>query len=521
MFVPPRISDPPLTRRRFLAFAAATAAAGAAGCDLGVPSLPGFPFTLGVASGDPLHDRVVLWTRLAPDPLAADGLGGMPNAAVPVYYEIANDEGFRSTVRVGGVMAYPELAHSVHVDVDGLEPGRWYHYRFWAPGYHTSPAGRTRTLPAPGDAPASFRMASATCQQYSNGHYTSHAALAAEDLDLVVFLGDYIYEGGNSGPVRSHGGPRIRDLAGYRNRYALYKSDPNLQESHRAFPWVVTWDDHEVSDNYAGDFSGSTAMETGTFLALRAAAYRAWYEHMPVRLPPPTDASLRIHRQLAIGNLAAIFVLDTRQYRTRQECGIGSEGIPCAGFPSPDGDMLGTEQEAWLLAGLGASTARWNVLAQQVQFSPKPLGSFLSFDAWDGYPLARERITSRLRAREERNTVILTGDLHASVVSWVPGTPPGPPSSYGDPVASEFLATGMSSGQLDPAAHAVLEIGYRSLPNMVNYEALWHGYVRHEIGREIWRADYRSVETVAEPTSPVFTSASFEVERGDLVPRRL
>lgn len=517
MSTSPPFLGAPLTRRRFLALAAATAAAGAARCDLGVPRIPGYPFTLGVASGDPLHDRVVLWTRLAPEPLAADGRGGMPLVPVTVYYEIANDEGFQSTVRLGAAVAHPDLAHSVHADVDGLAPGRWYYYRFWAPGY-VSPAGRTRTLPAPGEAPAVFRLASATCQQYANGYYTSHAALAAEDLDLVAFLGDYIYEGGNTGPVRSHDGPRIRDLAGYRNRYALSKSDPNLQASHHAFPWIVTWDDHEVSDNYAGDFSGSTAMSTAAFLSLRAAAYQAWYEHMPVRLSPPSGASLRIHHQLAVGDLASIFVLDTRQYRTRQECGTGREGIPCAGFPSPTGDMLGAEQEAWLLAGLGGSSARWNVLAQQVQFAPKPLGVFVSFDAWDGYPFARDRITSFLRSRDERNTVVLTGDLHASVVAWVPGTPMGPPSTYADPVASEFLATGISSGQLDPATHAVLEIGYRTLPNMVHYEALWHGYVRHEIGRDLWRADYRSVETVSEPTSPVFTSASFVVERGDPVP---
>ena len=510
--------DPPLSRRRFLELLAASAAAVAADCDLGVPRLPGYPFTLGVASGDPLPDRVVLWTRLAPDPRAADGRGGMPQVTVPVYYEIANDEAFRSTVRIGPAFAHPELAHSVHADVDGLEPGRWYYYRFWAPG-HVSPVGRTRTLPAPGDAPAVFRIATATCQHYANGYFTAHAALAAEDLDLVAFLGDYIYEGSNTGPVRSHDGPRIRDLAGYRRRYALYKSDANLQAAHHAFPWVVTWDDHEVSDNYAGDFSGSTSLSAAAFLALRAAAYQAWYEHMPVRLVPPAGASLQIYRSFAVGDLASMFVLDTRQYRTRQECGTGSEGIPCAGFPSPAGDVLGAEQEAWLLAGLGASATRWNVLVQQVQFAPKPLGAFISFDAWDGYPFARDRIVSALRARAARDTVVLTGDLHASVVAWVPGTPPGPPASYADAVASEFLVTGISSGDLDPAVNAVLAVAYGALPNMVHYEALWHGYVRHEIGRDVWRADYRSVETVAVPASPVFTSASFVVERGNPVPQ--
>jgi alkaline phosphatase D len=386
--------DLALTRRRFLELVAAGAAFTASGCDFGSQSLPAYPFTLGVASGDPLADRVVLWTRLAPEPLAAGGGGGMPAEPYTVFWEVANDEAFRSLARTGSAVADPSLGHSVHVDVNGLEPDRWYFYRFHAGG-HVSPVARTRTMPARDAAPALLRFVSASCQNYRAGFYTAHAAIAQEDIDLVTFLGDYIYESGQGDGVRDHDGPRIQDLAGYRNRYALYKSDANLIAAHRICPWITTWDDHEVANNYVGSIADENGPDFGQppeyFAQLRAAGYQAWYEHQPVRLLPPKGDSFRIYRDLAFGDLAKLFVLDTRQYRTDQQCGDSLSPV-CAGFPDPQGDVLGAAQEAWLLGGLGASSSVWNVLAQQIVFAPTPAGPLRNFDQWDGYPLARQRL---------------------------------------------------------------------------------------------------------------------------------
>jgi alkaline phosphatase D len=507
----------PLSRRDFLRLAATSAAVATAGsaCDLGGARIGSFPFTLGVASGDPLADRVVLWTRLAPDPLAPDGAGGMDAVPVPVVWELAHDERFGSIARVGTAIAHPSLGHSVHVDVPGLESDRWYFYRFHA-GAWTSPVGRTRTFPRPDRAPARARFASASCQNYTQGHYTAHAALAEEDLDFVAFLGDYIYESGSTGPVRSHQAGRIEDLAGYRQRYGLYKSDPNLQAAHARFPWIVTWDDHEVSNNYAGLVFDEppTPPPILPFPQLRAAAYQAWYEHQPVRLLPPKGTRFPIHRRLDYGDLASLFVLDTRQYRTNQECN-DELAAACEGFPDPTGDLLGPQQEAWLFAGLGASAARWNVLAQQIVFAPTPIGTLLNFDQWDGYPFARQRVIDFLQAAAVRNPVVLTGDIHASGAGWVPADT----RRLDTPIATEWVATGISSSGLAGALAALAKDVLEQLPHIAFFEAVRRGYLRHEVDRDTWRADFRFVSTVTQPSATVSTFASFAVEDGNPEPQ--
>jgi len=514
------MSDAVLSRRRFLQLSAGSAAALVAGCDLG-GSLPEFPFTLGIASGDPLADRVVLWTRLAPEPLDPSGRGGMPQRPFPVVWQVAEDEAFRRVVRSGFAIAAPAAGHAVHVDADGLRPDRWYYYRFFAAG-HESPVGRTRTAPAPGSSPARLRFASASCQDFRDGFYTAHAQLAQEDLDLVVFLGDYIYEDGPEGDVRNHDGPRIRDLAGYRNRYALYRSDPNLREAHRLFPWVVTWDDHEVSNNYAGllpDENGPFAdFSPEAFAALRADGYQAWWEHMPVRLAPPKgNPSLRIFRRLAFGDLIDLLVLDTRQQRTDQECGDPGPGAPCEGFPSPDGDLLGPVQEAWLRQSLERSGALWNVIAQQVVFAPTPILGLLNFDQWDGYPLARQRLVDFLRDRAVRNPVVLSGDIHITGIASVPADP----VSFTDPVATELVATGISSGGLDPGLADLAEQVLSNLPHIEFFEGIQRGFLRNEVTPGLWRVDARLVQTVTSPTSDLdpVASRSFVVESGDPRPQ--
>ncbi len=510
--------DLALTRRRFLELVTVSAAMTAAGCDFGSKTIANYPFTLGVASGDPLADRVVLWTRLAPEPLAPGGAGGMPPEPFTVYWEIANDESFHSIARAGSAVADPSLAHSVHVDVNGLAPDRWYFYRFHASGW-VSPVARTRTMPALASSPSLLRFASASCQNYADGYWTAHAGLAAEDLDFVAFLGDYIYEGGDTGPVRSHDGPRIGDLAGYRNRYGLYKSDANLRAAHAAFPWICTWDDHEVANNYAGLIADQNqAPPAIPFPELRAAGYQAWYEHMPVRVLPPKGVAFRIYRDFAFGDLSSLFMLDTRQYRTDQQCGDSLNPV-CAGFPAPAGDLLGAQQEAWLTDKLESSSSLWNVLGQQIVFSPTPIGNRLNFDQWDGYPVARQRLVDFLRNREERNTVILTGDIHASGAAWLPGVTPGLPTTFSEPIATEFVATGISSSGLDAGTASLIELLFQSFPHVEYFDAVNRGYVRHEVTREAWRADFRFVETVLEETSNIDTYASFVVERGDPRPQ--
>lgn len=330
------------------------------------PKFSSYPFTLGVASGDPLSDSVVLWTRLAPDPLNG---GGMPKQAVPVKWEVAKDEHFRKIVRKGTEMAKPSLAHSIHVEADGLEPNKVYYYRFKT-GHELSPVGKTKTLPAPGANVPQMTFAFASCQQYEHGYYTAYKHMAKEKLDLVFHLGDYIYEYGpneyvsKTGNVRTHNSAEIITPQDYRNRHAQYRSDANLKAAHAAFPWVVTWDDHEVENNYANKIP-EKGQSVEAFVLRRAATYQAYYEHMPLRISSlPNGPDMQLYRHFTYGNLASFNVLDTRQYRDDQANNDGNKP-PSDESRNPNRTLLGKEQEQWLFNNLGSSTAHWNVLAQQ------------------------------------------------------------------------------------------------------------------------------------------------------------
>jgi alkaline phosphatase D len=320
----------PLSRRAFLAAAAAAAGGTMLSCrSAGGPLLlPGYPFALGVASGDPAPDGVVLWTRLAPRPLEEGG--GMPAGPVEVAWILAEDEQVTQGVRRGVAVALPELAHSVHVEVAGLDPGRPYWYRFQAAGAQ-SPLGRTRTLPSPSSLPERLRLGLASCQHWEQGLFTAYEHMLRENLDLVVHVGDYIYEGaGQPNRVRRHPGPECTTLEGYRLRYGLYKTDPALQAMHAAAPWLVTPDDHEFDNNCAGAISEEKTVSPSGFLRRRAAAYQAYYEHMPLRRASiPSGPDMLLYRRVPWGRLADLFVLDTRQYRTDQPCGDGNKpGAP-------------------------------------------------------------------------------------------------------------------------------------------------------------------------------------------------
>jgi alkaline phosphatase D len=375
-------------------------------------------FTLGVASGDPTFNSAVLWTRLAPAPL--DG-GGMDERPVAVRWEVATDPWMRRVVRRGEVLAHPEWGHTVHVTPKGLDSDRWYWYRFHAQG-EDSPIGRTRTFPWNHSISKAMGFGLVSCQDYQNGFWSAYASLAQEELGFVVHAGDYIYEDGTR-PLapRQVPAPEIITLDDYRNRYALYRLDPALQAAHAAFPFVTTFDDHEVDNNHAGDIPEDD-QDPAAFTARKTAAYRAYYEHLPVAdAVRPRGASIDLFRRLSFGNLVDLHVLDTRQFRTDQPCGDGLKPV-CPATLDPAATMMGSQQERWLAQGLSKSDAVWNVLGQQVMMMKWNIGPaiqpgvpFFNMDAWDGYVAARQRLLDFLASgRGPANVVVLTGDIHSA-----------------------------------------------------------------------------------------------------------
>lgn len=524
-----RESEPALSslgRRRFLGYAGSAGLGAmalafgplqhqAAGRTRAAARFTGYPFSLGIASGDPLPGAVVLWTRLAPEPLAS--LGGMDQHPVPVHWQVAEDERFTRVVRGGTATAKAEYAHSVHVDVRGLRPGREYFYRFRA-GDDISPTGRTKTAPPPEATVSAFKFGMVSCQAWFDGYYTAYRHLAEEDLDLVVHLGDYLYEYG----VQTNGGrpdavlpdkffgPTVY-LSDYRDRYALYKLDPDLQAAHAAAPWIVTWDDHEVVDNYAGLAHPSAPQEE--FLVRRANAYRAYWEHMPLRTLEPAGPDLTLYRRFTFGRLLELSVLDTRQYRSDQACGDGLD-TNCAQRLDPARTLLGDTQEQWLLDGLAQSPATWNVLAQQimlsqVDFDTNP-GQSLSMDMWDGYKPARDRVLDGLVERRVRNPIVLSGDFHRSMAANVKQDFDDPASPT---VATEFLGSSISSG-MDGADMDQFGTQFLAANDHIRFYNGQRGYLTFDVTPGTWNAAYRVVPYVRQRGAPVFTRASFAVEDG-------
>jgi alkaline phosphatase D len=522
-----RKSRPPLglfSRRGFLTSSGA-ALVGAAIAPLAFPNTVSaktrgdYPFTLGVASGDPTPDGMVLWTRLAPRPLEG---GGMPSHPVAVKWAIATDEHMRQVVKTGTSLALPELGHSVHVEVSGLKPSHWYWYRFKV-GYDVSAIGRTRTAPALGSTEA-LSFAFVSCQHYAQGFYYAHKHLADESLDFAVHLGDYIYEGaGTSAIGRAHlPAHEITSIEDYRIRHALYRSDPYLQAVHAAFPWIVTWDDHEVENDYADlapENPDDPADTQPDFASRRARAYQVYYEHMPLRAAQiPTGPDMQLSRHLGFGGLISMHVLDTRQYRSHRApatCTLPErvDGY-CPSALDPTRTIQGNAQQAWLLDGLGRSEARWNVLANQVPFAPNdtnadPLIRTLGGEKWDGYPADRQAVLNLVAARGLRNTIVLTGDVHQNFVRNVP---PDYVNLDAAPVATEFVGTSISSGG-DRVLNTVFG-GNANNPHL-RFQDNHHGYVRCTVTPDRWRADYRVVPTVtATDDAGVGTLASFVVEQG-------
>jgi len=473
-----------------------------------------YPFTLGVASGVPRADGFVLWTRLAPDPLQG---GGMGDAPVDVKWEVADDEGFRRIVAKGSAIATAGLAHSVHVEVQSLSPARWYWYRFTAGGAR-SPAGRTRTTPADNDeALQQLRFAFASCQHYEQGYYAAYRDMAAQPLDFVVHLGDYIYESSRkSHQVRRHEGGIPTQLAEFRDRYALYKADAQLQAAHAAFPWLVTWDDHEVANDYTNDESPRTA-DPAQFLAIRAAAYQAWYEHMPVPASMrPRGPDALIYGRHRFGRMLDLLLTDGRQYRSHHVCLSGRSASPLADCPdrlAPERSLFGAQQEAWLARELAAPPARWTVLAQPTLLAEadRKRGAEHGYwmDGWDGYAAARSRLLDALAEHKSRggNALVASGDVHAF---WAADLRRGD-AQQGPLVATEFVGGAITSE--GPSAASVANMLSKN-PQLRYGRADRRGYAIATLDARGATVDFRAVEDEKTADSPVGTMARFSVERG-------
>lgn len=479
--------------------------------------LGGNPFMLGVAAGDPWPDGFVIWTRLAPRPL--DEHGGMPQVAVPVAWEVAEDERFARVVRKGEALARPELGHSVHVEVSGLRPHRHYWYRFSVAGSDVSPTGMARTAPAADAALDRLRIGVAGCQHWEAGFYDAWGALAREpDLDFVFHYGDYIYEGAGrpfgEHVVRQHVGDEIYSLDDYRRRYAQYKTDPHLQAAHQASAFVMSFDDHEIDNNWAGAYD-QDGTPPEAFLLRRMAGYQAWYENMPVRRAQmPGMQGLTAYRRLDYGRLLRTHVLDTRSYRTDQSCKDIARAETCTPEAHASPDMLGHAQEAWLDEGLG-NVRTWNLLAQQVIVMPLDVRAagqdrpVFETDLWDGYRPAKARLVDSIRRQGLGNVVIATGDHHKHAAGIVPERDEAPD---GPAVAVEFLATSISSGGNghgdDGLAHMLA-----NNPNLDLYTEL-RGYQLFDITPRSWTTDVKVMDEVEKPGGTIRTLVRYHVEPG-------
>ncbi|WP_086799136.1 alkaline phosphatase D family protein [Streptomyces caniscabiei] len=520
-------------RRRFLtvtgaaaalAFATNLPAAGAAAAaTLDPRQITEDPFTLGVASGDPLSTSVLLWTRLAPAPYQPDG--GLTAERVDVRWELALDERFRRVVRRGTATAHPEFHHTVHVEVDFLAPGRVYYYRFRT-GTWISETGRTRTAPGRGHLTGAtgLSFAAVSCQRYDQGYYTAYRHLADEDIDVVFHLGDYLYEYA----VNSVGGARnytdrvLPDvfnhetvtLEDYRLRYALHKTDPDQRAAHAAHPFVVTWDDHETENNYAGEHpDGGEPSEE--FLLRRAAAYRAYWENQPLRRPQrPDGPDMKLYRRFRWGRLAQFDILDTRQYRSNQAQGDGWQ-IPGPESADPARTMTGATQERWLLDGWDRSDAVWNVVPQQVTFSQRrnAVGDVyrVAMDAWDGYTASRERLLAGAEAAGVENLMVLTGDVHVGYAFDIKRDFDDRSSRT---VGTELVATSISSGGNGSDKPANWDTYMTANPHMRFYNGR-RGYLTVALDREAARADFKAVPYVTTTGAGISTVASFAVEAGN------
>ncbi|MFS0735815.1 alkaline phosphatase D family protein [Sphingomonas sp. 1P06PA] len=476
-----------------------------------------YPFRLGVAAGDPAPDGFVIWTRLAPDPLEQQG--GMPMVPVEVEWEVGADSRFATIAQAGKAIARPELGHAVHVEVGGLQPGRPYWYRFRI-GRERSIVGTARTVPLQA---AKVRFGVAGCQAYEDGFYTAYRHMAAEaDLDFVYHYGDYIYEGraqpvaigydGRLKPfVREVVGGEIYSLDDYRRRYAQAKLDPDLQAAHAAAAWFVTMDDHEIDNNWVQDIDQDDTPRD-IFRYRRAAAWQAWYEHMPVRRASMPNASgVQVYRRQRYGDLLTAHFCDTRQFRSDQPCDDGFKP-DCPGTSDPKAVVLGSQQEKWLVDGLRGAGTRWNAVCQQIMMmrldrrtgkEPVPIRNI---DSWAAYLAPRDRLLSSMKGLG--NVVVLTGDEHQNFAGEV-----APSATPDRPVAVEFVSTSISSGGDGGDKRYGTEQIIANSPEL-KWTNDQRGYLLCDVGRDLWNTQYRVLDKVSTRDGQIATRATATVERG-------
>ncbi|MED5448409.1 MAG: alkaline phosphatase D family protein, partial [Planctomycetota bacterium] len=429
-------------------------------------------------------------------------------------YEIATDETMKTVVKRGRTVATPQLGHSVHVELRGLKPNRWYWYRFTA-GDAQSRIGRARTTPWNLVLPRELNFAFVSCQHYEYGLFTGFEHMAKEKLDLVVHLGDYIYEyAGADGRIRKHTGPEITTLDHYRNRYGQYQADPQLQAAHAHCPWLVTWDDHEFDNDYATFHSEEPGVKAVEFMKRRANAYQAYYEHMPLRRSSfPSGPFMQLYRRVRFGRLADFAILDTRQHRTPQANGNGLK--PLAGEAlSPKATILGGKQEAWLRRKWLESKAEWNVMAQQVLMArvdrlPGPPEGF-PMDKWAGYEVCRQRVMQSMADLKVPNPVVLTGDIHSNWVCDLPLDYEKPDKTV---IGTEFVCTSISSGGNGPEKLEYTD-GMIAENPWVKLHNAERGYVRCRVTPEQWTTDFQVVEDVTKPGGKLVTRHTYVVESG-------
>jgi alkaline phosphatase D len=489
-------------------------------------SRAGDPFSLGVASGAPKSDGFVIWTRLAPDPLSSDPEtpGGMHGEPVQVIYEIAADDRMQKVLRSGTVTARTDEAFAVHLEIGGLESARSYWYRFRT-GAAESRVGRAITLPREETLVNSLRFGFVCCSNYEAGYFSAYRLLADEHPDLVLFLGDYIYEDVDRRPdvLRKHSdGIAATTLTGYRNRYAQYRLDPDLQRLHAEVPALMVWDDHEVQNDYADRWS-QTFDDPQRFLERRAAAYQAYFEHMPLHpgLSRPSGAAMRIFNRVSFGDLAEFSLLDGRQYRSRAACygppDKGSNhlenGRTCPELLDVQRSIIGAEQEAWLFQGLSRSKCQWNILAQDVlmaRLRQRTSENEFAYgtDRWDGYPESRNRLLRHLHDGKVKNPVVLGGDLHSFCANELLLNFDDEKSPV---VATELIGTSVSSPGPDYEQFRKL---LAENPHIKYFDSRQRGYVSVDVFRKRMDIRFRAISNVLDAQATAFTLEKFGIENG-------
>ncbi|MDO9025677.1 alkaline phosphatase D family protein [Zwartia sp.] len=513
-----------MRRRQLLTIAAASAAlVSLPKAAWGRLNWPDNPFALGVASGSPTSHSLVLWSRIA---TAALMQTGREHANIDVTWQLSHDERFSQIVQHGSLKASPQLGHSLHAEVTGLAPSRHYFYRFIT-GDAVSAVGRTRTFPAPDSATTQLRLAYASCQRWGDGFYTAYRDMLAQNLDVVLFLGDYIYEypPSASRDVRPTTGGWVLTLDDYRERYALHKSDPHLQAMHAACPWIVTWDDHEVQNDYAELHAGFSGAPVPDFAARRRAAYQAFYENMPVRYSDFAELlthrgdQVRVFGSTQFGQLATLYNLDNRQHRHRQACTPGDRSgggrinpERCDLLSQEYRTLLGQEQEGWLKRQFESSRTQWNIIGQQSLLGPRNTGATTPSiwnDGWGGYPAARQRLIDAMRTTKLKNPIVLGGDVHQNWVGHILSDYNRPDSGA---IGIEFCGTSITSRTR--ATEAELSRILKHSPYFVFANAAYRGYGLVDVTQHSLTTSLRVVKNISDPLSEVFTLARFGVDTG-------